>query len=397
MKSKVLVFHFSAFFLAAGIVNDLVLVESISLTFAKVSVMLSLAFGLIAGYKLRPLKIYELILSLFVFGLILISIFFSSTVLTTNSISVTVSLNIGLLIVVFMSRLFTSPYLIIKYFNYWIFLSVSLAFIQAVSGSLFFLGRVFESTLIPNLYRGVGFMSDPNYFALVCLIGVVSLYLYYKKINWLLLIPIAGVVLSGSRSGLIILFFTLFLLNYKGKISFVFLFKVINLLLLFLFTLYSLSSYLPASIGMIFDISSYGDSSRNSLSDRFVAIMAGWEAFLSNPLWGYGIGNLVNHPSNYHGQVSHNTLIELLAEVGLVGLSLYVILNLYIIRKTLSILKKSFLERIEAKSIFLMLIVFNLMSLSVVTYYSRILFFVILLCFLFFGLSKLEAVNTRRV
>ncbi|MDO6527444.1 O-antigen ligase family protein [Motilimonas sp. 1_MG-2023] len=150
-----------------------------------------------------------------------------------------------------------------------------------------------------------------------------------------------------------------------------------------------LKEFLPSSVAMIFNPESYGsdaernslgdrmlaiNAERNSLGDRMLAINAGIVAFLDRPVFGYGLESLVNHPLNLHNQMSHNTFIEILAETGVVGLVLYGGAFISVLRLSYLYLKN--VDVYFFDKIVVAFFAFNIMSLTLALYYSRILFFV---------------------
>lgn len=229
-------------------------------------------------------------------------------------------------------------------------------------------------------------MSDPNYFGLICLVAL-SLTNSFSDKFFSKLMLVIGVFLSGSRSAMLSLILLFF---FKRLLNSLTIKVVIASALLFIgfgFFLYYFSEYLPHSFAMVFDSESYGDDAeRNSLQDRVIAINAAISAFYEYPLLGYGLGNLVYYPLNIHGQMSHNSYIELLAETGVLGFFSYFILVVYFLYKSktfdFEMLKGDGRQVNLYPTSVLCLILFSIMSLTLVTYYSRIMFFVFSICFL---------------
>lgn len=228
-------------------------------------------------------------------------------------------------------------------------------------------------------------MSDPNYFALTCLLGI-AFGNAIRAHRIVQLILALGVLISGSRAGILVLFIFIALnaLTHtppKKRAAL----AIIGIGLAATLTPL-LKSHLPESISMLFNPASYSqDADRNSLQDRVVAISAALTAFGENPIFGYGLGNLVLHPQNTHQQVSHNSYIELLAETGLAGFFFYCALCFYLTNSTrhpkaLGALRLS--ESTSRRSAIVAFLFFSAMSLTLVTYYSRIFFFSMAIVFL---------------
>lgn len=375
---------FASFFITGSIVNDaLILPNQPMYSWAKLFFIAGVLFLFFGKLKLRKLTILEIYLIIYSLLFIILTAVFSGGGIGERFTSISTSFIIGLISFFIITRTTVTLYQIKSCFCLWVIVSVILGSIQAATGSFYFTERIFLSTMVPFLYRASGFMSDPNYFSLICLIGLCLTLDDKSKLGFFVrILSILGVFLSGSRSGLLCLFILLILRKFKN------IFKPSNMflaalgILLLITTLYFLKDYLPPSIGMIFDISSYSDESeRNSLSDRTAAIVAGYYSFINNPIFGYGIGNLTAHPLNHHGQMSHNTLIEILAENGLIGLILYGTINVMFFSR----LKQAFICGISThtfKNFTFLLIIFNLMSLTLVVHYSRIFFFIVAIMFL---------------
>lgn len=365
------------FFICGSIVNDAFLHPSYpSLTYAKLMFVVGATFLILGGVKRTVLRVEELALCLYSFLLVGFSLLFSVNGIDSRTISLSLSLIIGLIsyYIVVRSRISYKYYLYC--FLFWASFSVFIGVFQALFGTPFFTDRVFFSTIIPSMYRASGFMSDPNYFSLICLLALCFSFFLNSRYSLLLKVFfLLGVFLSGSRSGLLIVFVLGICFNIRNILVLKKMTYLFVLILLFLCVAFFLKDFLPSSVAMIFNPESYGsDAERNSLGDRMLAINAGIVAFLDRPIFGYGLGSLVNHPLNLHNQMSHNTFIEILAETGLIGLVLYVGAFVSILR--LSRLYLKYVDVYFFDKILVSFFAFNIMSLTLVLYYSRILFFV---------------------
>jgi O-antigen ligase len=367
-----------SFFVTGSIVNDVVVFDDYPwITYAKIMFFLGALFFITAGVKKNKISEVEIVVLLYSTLLILTNLIFSTSGFTDRSVALTMSLLMGLISFILIVRSTVDYRDLLWSFLFWVSLSVFIGFFQVANGKLFFTDRLFFSTLIPSFYRASGFMNDPNYFSLICLLGFCfSRFLSGRFVLMCKVLSIIGVFLSGSRSGLIVLILIIVVANLRDLLSIK---RILLLVIIFLFIVlnsYFLKEYLPDSISMIFESGSYdGSVERNSLADRMAAINVGIDAFHDSPLFGYGLGNLVNHPANVHAQVSHNTFIELLAENGIFGFVLYISVFLSLVSLTVRTLKFHSIKVIDA--VIVTLVAFNLISFVLVTHYSRIMFFIL--------------------
>lgn len=376
-------------FLAGSIVNDLFLIDGVSaLSWAKIFFFVGSLFAFSAGISTKPLSRPEKSLLIYIFILWATTMLSSGYGPSSQTYSVLTSTLLGFLAFTLIYRSNASFNLVSQVFLGWVVASVLLGICQSFLGLGFMGDRIFLSTIIPGTFRASGLMNDPNYFALLCL-SAYGLALQRRSIflNSLLL---TGVLISGSRAALLvitIIWILDFALRHK-IIKTTIIFGPI-FLVVFLFFGQQLWGKLPSSITMIFDLQQYTSFAvRNSLNDRMAAIFAGVTAFLDYPVFGYGAGNLVNHPDNIHGQVSHNSYIEVLAEHGVVGLLSFIILLIgflkYALVGRISDIRWNLLNRTTNASCAIMLAAFAIMSATVVTHYSRIMFFILALAALNF-------------
>ncbi|THB65911.1 MAG: O-antigen ligase family protein [Gammaproteobacteria bacterium] len=367
----------AAFLISGAVVNDALIVPyNTFVSWAKLLFLLAFMFLMLGVFKAKKLSSPDALVAIYSFLFVLFTVLISGGGVGDRFVSISTSFFIGVVFYFVITRTSVRYLDLKKAFLFWVALSVALGVLQAATGNFFFTDRVFISTVIPSLYRASGMMGDPNYFALICLLGA-TLSIGRSKHIYVAVhaVCLLGIILSGSRSGLLCYLLLLILKRFETFFS-IKKFMVGSLFIIaFILTIYICKDYLPSSIAMIFELSSYSEEAgRNSLSDRMSAITAGYYSFIKNPLFGYGIGNLTQHPLNNHGQMSHNTIVEILAENGLTGLFLYLILNLSVLRQ---INKYKALKKIETRCLMLFVVVFNIMSLTIVTHYSRLFFFVL--------------------
>ncbi|XKE47228.1 O-antigen ligase family protein [Halomonas organivorans] len=383
----------AAFLYVGAVVNDAVILDNILLlSWSKVLFSLSIFAFLASGLALRKPSRVESFCFFYAITLISLSLLLSSGSFSSQSLSVGISLGIGFVsfMIVYRSRL--DPKVLCNCFSLWMIMSVALAFFQAVSGHGYISDRVFLSNLVPGLYRGAGLMSDPNYFGLLCLLALALT--FSQTISYRLFVRgvlVVGVILSGSRASAIALLIILIFSAYNKPMNFKKLSIGVLVVFFSLLVVYFLRDFLPHDLSKVFDPYYYSQSSdRNSLSDRFSAVQSAFLVFMENPLFGYGIGNFVNHPYNHHGQVSHNTYAEVLAESGLAGILVFLGFFGYLLQLLFSSTDKDFGQTM-ANSLAIFILVFLAMSMTLVTHYSKIMFFVITVVSLYLGSFKRKA------
>jgi len=388
---KMSIFSFiGLFFLVGSIVNDVSVFERDgSVTWAKVMFFLGAIFLLINGLSIRAPRKVEFLVYMYVVALITLSIVLGGYGFSSRSFSVALSLLMGAMAFSVVVRSNIGAPVISKIYMYWIVVSIIIGCFQSLFGVMFFTDRIFDSTTIPGLYRASGLMSDPNYFALICLIAL-PLVKFSSNANYVRFFIYLGVLLSGSRAGILVLFGAIAIGFILGKDKKGGTIRFYVFLLLSFITVAFLLNYLPNELLIVFDPGAYGEEAeRNSLQDRSMAIAAGVRAFIDNPISGYGLGNLINHPINIRQMVSHNTYIELLAENGLIGLFFYLTVVYAALKKT-SPKKNKFGDLHYSDTGLALVLVFSAMSMALVTYYSRIFFFTLALSVL---LSKSHKVT----
>lgn len=367
--------YLATFLLIGAFVNDVTFFDSNSFfNMPKLLFLMGSILIIFAGLKktkpgIQEISIYFYFVSLTILGLM------GEYGFSEKSAKVCISIFIGAISYSILTRISLAPKTVINIYLFWLLFSIFLGTIQALTGSFYAGDRIFESTIIPLTFRASGLMNDPNYFSLLCIIGLVMC-MYQGRNNIYLYLIAFGVLISGSRAG-IIMFIFIFLAGKFFRKNFFYLF---SFLLVILFLGYVFKHYLPESLEMLFIPEAYLDGyTRNSLQDRFLSMSSAFHAFREFPFTGYGLGNFIYYPSNLYNQVSHNTYLELLAEVGSLGFIIYLLLiYIFFIKK----IKNSSTPRKLDKFNIILLIAFSTMSLFLVTYYSRLLFLTLFLSYL---------------
>ena len=180
--------------------------------------------------------------------------------------------------------------------------------------------------------RPAGFLNDPNLAANFASLGVLStLFLiqkFSKKVLYLIQFFLGlALFLSLSRGALISLVGALIvylsLCSYK-KIEWLRLFAVSIFVLGFSFFVGTVIQQLAGG-----EVSSLALTDRpESMSDRFDMWQSSWYMFLEQPIWGSGLGTFaLRYPefrvfseTSSAGFFAHNDYLQLLVELGLVGL-----------------------------------------------------------------------------
>ena len=200
--------------------------------------------------------------------------------------------------------------------------------------------------------RFYGNVAQPNQLAFIYALATTACHFVFfeKTINktnfkWqasllvLLALFAAGIALSSSRGGLVLMVASLsfYFISAKNLFGFVKTFLPASLAMLvgYFLGLYLLSIYAMPIIG-----NAVGRMTEGSLYLRLELLQQAWVQFLNHPILGVGLGNLladsINHVEELDWFVfsihSHNIVAQVAAEMGIVGLAL-LLLPLYIIVK----------------------------------------------------------------
>jgi len=193
-----------------------------------------------------------------------------------------------------------------------------------------------ESFYTGNRYQG--FTDDPNLFAIMQLVGL-SYYLFSENINErfrLIGITIisCGVVLSGSKTGIIVLIFLLFGKNFSIAFNMNSNFKVsvkkmrnklvlICILVVMCFTAFYMEDVIreivPASNRIFYLFENFEQGMTNDGSSRENVWLNSLEVINQNMIFGTGVGAYLPVSEYLTGQrvLAHNTYLQILAEWGL--------------------------------------------------------------------------------
>lgn len=271
-------------------------------------------------------------------------------------------------------------------------------------------------------FRPESVVGDPNYFALYLLLALAFAYyliVYYEK-KWIKLFGILSsitflimIIITMSRGGIIGLaaMTIAILIGSKGKLKKILLIGFCILLLIpiipqkawdrvssmadlskvFTLTRDELSQY---SFGL-----SYGDTL--STMHRYRLFVAGIKMTLDNWITGVGIGNFRKYLPLYFPEpiskasLAHNMYIELFAELGIIGFSLFALMIIFVLKRIIRIGKTARENRIIQFEYFAMslksgLIGFLVGAAFLTSQYEKILWLAIFLVILMPRVIKAE-------
>lgn len=386
--------------------NDIILYKgSILITLPKIILFPTLFLVILVLLNSRQIyfsKISKNIIFL-VFSLILFSIILNP-VFSIYSFSIVQSMITGLIYLICYTSIIIgsdrdntlSNFIFsLKIINISVLFNGCLGIIQSVSGWGYISDRKFS--LYGSLFRAQGLLLDPNYFGQLMLFGLfVSICLYKMTKNYLYavssLIALISVFLNGSRSTMLVLIIVtvIILLQTKSIKSIVGLLFSITMVLVVikLFFMNQVDYFLT-----IFDASLYsGENGRNSLQDRQELVSLAIQ--IGSIYWykGVGIGNFVLF--NDYNMFSHNTLAEMFAEYGVFGLISFFYLFIFInIRQFRNLKTSSKLHSNSMKFIIFGIAGYVLMSITLVSYYSKFTFLIFSILIIMDNLFNKRSLN----
>jgi O-antigen ligase len=328
------------------------------------------------------IKIASVFLFLIVFSL-------ANNIVTSTSLSIIQSIVIGIVYMITLTsviildnykKTMDNFIFALKVINISAIINAFLGIIQSLTGHFYISERKFLA-FGGSLYRAQGLFEDPNYFGQVIILSIFISYYLYKKLNSTfykisVVILLLGIILSGSRGTLLVFIIVIlgyFYLKSKRKILFLIVISLFCIILPKVLTS-PVVTLLPPQLQYlttVFDTSLYTkEAARNSLQDRFELLNQAIE--IGKEYWykGVGIGNFPLY--NPIKMFSHNTLAEMFAEYGVVGIISFCYLFLWL---PYDILKKyhQSINR-DLQIIVLGFFGYVLMSLTVVSYYTKFTF-----------------------
>ncbi|WP_312518539.1 O-antigen ligase family protein [Anaerospora sp.] len=373
--------------LIGSLYNDIILYqEDIVITLPKM--MLFPVISILGLILLFKKQIYMSKLSLrttiTLCGLLLFSLVFNRE-FSEYSFSIVQSILIGIIYMFILSSIIISTnkqntmsnlQFSLKVINICTFFNAMLGVFQSFTGLGFISERNF--ILYGNLHRAQGLLLDPNYFGQLMLFGLfISIFLYKSEKNNLkyfcTLIILLGIILSGSRSALLMLFTTIIFYTSVNKSLKTFIYSIAALIIISV----TLAYFMPdqfENFMTIFNKDVYtGDIGRNSLEERSLLVAQAIE--VGSLYWykGVGVGNYVLY-NDFH-MFSHNTLAEMFAEYGVIGIMAFIGIFCLIPIKLFCQFKRQQEAMLRSYCLVLLAIIsYVLMSLTIVSYYSKFTF-----------------------
>jgi len=267
----------------------------------------------------------------------------------------------------------------IKNFRLAIWLIISSIFFICIQAVLSYAG----------LERAGGTGYGPNEFAIMILPFIaVTFYMALDEKNKLLRLILLGatsiillaLISTVSRGGIIGLggMFLISILKSKRKILTIILVGITTVLFL---------NMMPQALRVRFGKTQVatteygiGDGDIDSTTRRYYLSQAAWRMFLAHPLFGVGIGNYFFENRNYatvHPGRAHNMYLEIMAELGIIGLILFLGIMFYTLKCLNKIIKSKSTLNGYSKGFYIGLIGFLIAGIFLHAQQDRILWFFI--------------------
>ena len=267
-------------------------------------------------------------------------------------------------------------------------LMLPLYLVQFFSGSGFLTGRIFKHEFFDG-FRISGLMNDPNYFGVILSIGIVLLLFPLVKrtvkLNFLLFATIfLLIIMTGSRSAMLVSFINIiFFIVINEKYS-IFKRAFIAFIMAVSIFLAISSNIIPSQISDLFDSDKYSvQSQRTSLVTRMYLLNKGIDKFMENPVLGIGLMKMQEDTSGVYGGNSHNSIVEIMVNNGLIGLILYLGLFWFFTIRAFQISSRN----LRFSSIFLLFTIFSL-NLFLVNHLLKTTFLVFSIALIIFQYDK---------
>lgn len=191
-------------------------------------------------------------------------------------------------------------------------------------------GNFLGMTIDRHMPRMIGFMRDPNFFSIFCTIAFFVFKSYRIYFGWIIL-SVVCLLLSMSTAGILgfvvaLGVYFMFIDSEKHKIMIASIVIVLFSLFLFSYVFFYEELQLILYKKMV---------SLQTGSGRYAIWKAGLGFFMENPIFGNGLFTFKDMHRELFGfpKYAHNTFIEIVVEGGIVGLTLFVALNYFLLRK----------------------------------------------------------------
>jgi O-antigen ligase len=257
---------------------------------------------------------------------------------------------------------------------------------------------------------GISF-DNVNAVGMMCSVTIIiaCYFAIYEKISlsFILVIPTLLVMLaSGSRKALIMLVLGIVLLNFfkavaekrlYSMIKFIFAIIVIMLILKATLSMTIFSGVYGRMEGLIASFTGEGKVDHSTYLRKWF-IEVGFNIFKENPIIGVGMGNahIINAGITGRNTYLHNNFVELLADGGLIGFTLYYSIYAYILYM---IVRKHLWVEKEVQIIMAILLCRLVADYGMVSYYSKITYFYFMLFFIGiekYGGSRVDELEVRK-
>lgn len=240
-----------------------------------------------------------------------------------------------------------------------------------------------------GIERAGGTGYGPNEFAIAILPFIaITFYMAISEKNKLLKLISIGIMViiflalisTVSRGGIIGIAGMLLFALFKSKQKLITIIAIFIVVILFI-------NFMPQNLRDRFSktkVSEHalgtGDGDIDSTTRRYYLTQAGWRMFLEHPLFGIGIGNYYYENRNYapvHPGRAHNMYIEIMAELGIIGIFLFLGTIFFTLKGLNGIIKSKSPLTGYAKGFYIGLVGFLIAGILLHAQQDRILWFII--------------------
>jgi len=240
-----------------------------------------------------------------------------------------------------------------------------------------------------GIERSGGTGYGPNEFAIMILPFIaVTFYMGLAEKNKALKLIFLGIstvilltlVSTVSRGGIVGLGGMLLILTLKSKRKIITILLASIAVVLFLNTMPQTLRERFGKTQVISDAYGIGDGDIDSTTRRYNLSLAAWRMFLAHPLFGVGVGNYFYENRNYapvYPGRAHNMYLEMMAELGAIGIILFLGVIFYTFKGLNRIIKSKSTLNGYARGFYIGLVGFLIAGLFLHAQQDRILWFLI--------------------
>lgn len=237
--------------------------------------------------------------------------------------------------------------------------------------------------------RFIGSVGNSNKLAGIMLLSIFSslILLNTVKNNWFriyiylnILLASYSIFLSISKKAIILAPILLLTTVQFKNLNFK---KILIFITILIVTIYISSQYIDSTFlsdklsllekrfsGLI-GLATHGDADHSS-KERIQLLIDGFELFQNAPIFGIGLDNF----RHFLGLYAHNTYLELLVDLGIIGFIIYYAIYIIIIKQILK-MENSNLKKLLITMILILLV----MDFTTVTYFNKLIIFILLYIF----------------